>query len=375
MAIKVVKLTQIMKVPETTARKWLLIILIGLWSLATFFYLNRVYNPSVILLEMTHILPGSKVEAVIKGAGIEDLSLRYEKPMGEGRLVMTTGGDGIMEQVAMVEGYVLMSGEKNKAVIGDQVAIQVFNTYQAVGKEINLGGHWYRVTGVMENSNDMMVSYEEEHMDEGWHKMTVRYLPPEGNRQNIVIRDVERALALNGLHYHHKLHYRELMNFHLNLAVISALFMLMHTIFGLYYYFHRRAVAVVRLWKIKRNTTQGYRFVVSENSVHALAAKLLLAIAGVSLTGYWLIKQVRLPDEFLPDNLFSPSSWWVKLGSLWAQGNVFIENGITGIYKTSLMSWLVLLTITTALLIKWAIGKEEVKESEISETAMGTSES
>jgi len=374
MAIKRDRFAQIIKVPEPRVRKWLLIGLIGLWSLATFFYLNRVYNPSVILMEMTHILPGSKVEAVIKGAGIEDLTLRYEKPMFEGRLIMTTGGDHIMEQISMVEGYLLMPGEKNKAVIGDQVAIQAFNTYQAVGKEIHLDGHWYRVTGVMEDSSDMMVFYEEEHMDEGWHKMTVRYLPPEGNRRNIVIRDVERALALNGIRYHHKLHYEEWMNVHLNVAVFSALYMLFQVILWLYHFFHRSTVAVVRRWRLVRNTTQGHRFIASEKSLHALVAKLMLAITGVSLTGYGLMKQLRLPDEFLPDNLFSPSSWGVKLGSLWDKGDSIIENGITGIYKTSLMSWLMLLAITIMLLLKWAIGKEEVKPNETSKTAMGKPE-
>lgn len=374
MAIKGIELTRIMKVPESTARKWLLVCLIGLWSLATFFYLNRLYNPSVIFMEMTHILPGSEVEAVIKGAGIEDITLRYEKPMGEGRLIMTTGGDGIMEQIAMVEGYLLMPGEKNMAVIGDQVAVQSFNSLQALWKEINLGGHWYRVAGVMDDSSDIMVSYGGERVDEGWHKMTVLYLPPEGNRQNVVIRDVERALALNGLHYHHKLHYRDWMNFHLNLAVISALYMLFQWIFWLYHYFHRRTVAVVRRWRLIRNTTQGHRFIASEKSLHALVAKLVFAIASVSLTGFGLMKQLRLPDGFLPDNLFSPNSWWVKLGSLWDKGDSIIENGITGIYKTSLMSWLMLFAITTVLLVRWSIGKEEVKPSDISRKEMGTSE-
>ena len=357
MVTKSIVLNFVKNIPVGTFRKWLLLILLLIWSLATYFYLGVVYNPSVIHMEMVHITPAPKVMGVLQGAGIRDLALGYEKPYGEGRLIMTTGGDAVMERVVMAVGHLIMPGEEKKAVIGDNMAIRDFNTVQAVGREIKVGNQWYQVVGVIDDSWDLMISYGEEQLNDGWHAMNIRYTPPEVNRQDIRIRDVERALALNDLHYHRKVHYDTLINFHLNVAVLSALIMLFLAVIRVYGYLRRQVNAVWSLWKERRNTTQGVHFISTEKVLHRFVFNLMASTMISALMGYWLLKQLRLPDEFLPDNIFSPGSWGIKLGNLWDYWNTLMENGITGIYKTTVFSWLLLTVIVLVLLLKWATKK------------------
>lgn len=352
--------------------RWMIIlVLIASWSMATAFQLRSIYEPRTIEMTLNGIFPADKLITLLRDAGVKEMTLQYQKPFGDGFLIMTTGGEARLKKVDLTAGSLLTPGENRRAVIGDQVARAHFGSDQVLDRRLPVGGETYRVTGVVNRSKDVVISYHPELLDEGWHQQTLWFLPPEGSRPEIRIRDVERSLALNGVSWRRKLQYSQMIHHHQNLALAALLGILFLVGKRCFRRIRGKSREIWNAWKQQRNTTHVTSFLVKHRPLHHLLVFLAVTGMGGWLALSWTFRQFRLPEGFLPDNLLSPASWRMTLDMQSQAWLSLAEEGITGIHLHSLLSNLGLVTMMLLLLGKWVFWPEQKQGGMIPEKPMG----
>jgi hypothetical protein len=336
--------------------RWiLLLILIICWSMATAYRLQAAYEPRTIEMELRGIHPAGRIETILQDSGVREMTLEYRKPYRNGWLIMTTGGESRLQHVSMTEGSLLTRKENLRAVIGDSVALERFGSYQILGRPITIDDVDFRVTGVLHRSGDVMISYGADRLHQGWVYQTLRFLPPEGPRPEIRIRDVERALALNDVSWSRQIRYNEVVQSHQNRALLAAVALLILGIVQLMGYTRQQIRMIGETWQEQKNTTHGGRFLMGHRPLHVL----LMWLLGTGVCGWiilsWVVKHFKMPEGFLPENLFSPGSWYQTLSDRTGDWLILLEQGMRGIRLQSFLSTLGLWIVLILMLAKWAL--------------------
>ncbi|SCX90817.1 ABC transporter permease [Alkaliphilus peptidifermentans] len=328
--------------------------LIILCSLTGYFYLQENHNPYSVEVFIEDLVTHEKIKEIAQSQSII-YSLNYEIKYRNENVMMTTGYDTMFKNINVIEGNFITMADRNAVVIGDLVSNSYYRTSESVGRNLTILGKEHIVIGVIEDSTDIYVSYDEKLLNRQWDRIILRFMPPSDSIFDRKVEDVKRVIDTNGIRYSEMIVLREKIDSYVN-YIIAAIIGILITLAikpGL-----KLINDIKRLYKgYKENhkTIEWYRYIINNKKSTLKICILLGGGVIVALIMYQLTKIITIPKELIPDNLFSPVSYINQAKSLFEIWYERMNRGFSHFLINRLLVNFSMIAVIFAVQIKWLL--------------------
>lgn len=343
-------------------RKYLLAaVFIALLAISYFYLINK-YNSKTVEFDFSGQISRSDLEnlrkstktLVNKGTGTKELAciVNYTGRYGGSKLIMTSGLDNLANNINMQRGRWIANGETKEAVIGDRAADKLFRSSSVVGQILKLRGQEYKIVGVIKNSKEIYISFEESNRL-NWDKKSIKFIVPDNKRLQLYVELLEGKLKGLGLDIVDVSVYKQEAYRYINIILVIALLILFDRFKKLWKDIDKSARSIYLSYKEQIRAIELYKYVYKyRKDIIAVLLKLLAA----SLLLFAVLKCIALlqiSPGWIPNNLFSPTSYIevIKVNLLSYISR--LENGVSGILlEIHMINLLLILYIGIAIIIK-----------------------
>lgn len=342
-------------------KKLALIAIFAALLAASYLYLSNSYNINTLDFYFSgelsradlEVLRSSTKSLVSKNMSNKALPciLNYRGDYRGSTLIMTTGMDTLITKTSLLKGRWLTHGDIKEAVLGDKAADRLFRSTNALGQTLRVSGEQYRITGIVRNSSDIYISYNE-NQNIQWNKKSISFVIKDQRRLYLYSELLEGKLKALGVNVLDTVVYREQIVRYLNILLLIVIVCLLRMLKRI----AKAAVSSFRLlmedYKLHSRVIELHKYLL--HSWRKAVRVLLLGLLGVGFLGLCigLIRLIKIPPSLLPDNLFAPSSYinMIRLNVETYIGR--LQKGITGLLlQAHIIDYLLLIYIGAATLI------------------------
>lgn len=299
-------------------KKYIVGILFIALMLMSYLYLCNKYNIHTveyafsgdISIEQFEDLRKSTKSLVKKGSINRELIcvVNYIGSYKGNRLIMTTGFDNFIQSIPLMEGSFISDNQVNEAVIGDKAADRLFRSMNVVGQSINIHKQKYKIIGVIKNSDDIYINFDES-SNISWSKKNIKFIIENQKYLYLYTEMLEGRLRVLNLEILESVLYKQEAYQYINILLVAILFLLISATkkkidkvirssketYGRYKEQHRH-IEIIQYLKKHINTISQ---IIKE-----------LFLSAIYLTA--MIKCIvflQIPPTAVPSNLFSLSSY------------------------------------------------------------------
>lgn len=343
-------------------KKIYILVLILLWALGSYFYLQEKYNPYTVEVYLDSPVSYGKVRDVAIKNRTRHHVINYSMTYIEGRLVMTTGQDGMFQSMKLLNGSFITNEREQVVVIGDYIADKYFRTTNVIGRKLPILGEEFLIIGVIPKSRDYFFSYQEDLLDQRWDHITFKYEPDNHEHLDIRVRDMSQALRRYEIMYSDMTIYRDRMQDYINYMIISIVGIFIIFLVRPYRWLQNQIKSLWVEYQKQRVRLEWYKFIHHYNKTFF---KIMLLVFGgfLSILGiFHLVKFIKIPELLFPDNLFSPTSYFNMFRNIY---NLWIQRmyrGVTSILIDTVLIHLGLLFGLVTHLLIWVYYRNETLE-------------
>lgn len=327
---------------------------IGL-MLTSYLYLTCKYNIHTveyaftgdISFEQFEDLRKSTKTLVKKGSANKELIcvMNYIGSYKGNRLIMTTGFDNLVKSIPLVKGNFISDNQIKEAVIGDKAADRLYRSMNVVGQTITIHKQEYKITGIIKNSNDIYITFDES-SNIGWSKKNIKFIIENQKYLYLYIEMIEGKLRILDLEILESVIYKQEAFLYINILLVVILFFLIKEA--------KKQInkAIKSSKEIHAGYEEQHRHIeiiqyLNKNINTIFQIIIELFLSAIYLTA--IIKCIvflQIPPVVIPNNLFALSSYVevIKLNV----NNYFnrLDYGISGLTRdTHVINLLILLAL------------------------------
>jgi hypothetical protein len=299
-------------------KKYIVGILFITLMLTSYLYLSNKYNIHTVEYAFEGDLSYKQFEGlrkstkslVKKASTNKELIcvVNYIGSFNGNRLIMTTGFDNLIKNIPIVEGSFIGDNQIKQAVVGDKAADRLFRSMNVVGQTINIHKQEYIITGVIKNSEEIYITFDES-SNISWSKKNIKFIIENQKYLNLYTEMIEGKLRILNLDVLNPIIYRQEAYLYINIMftmIALVLFRIMkkktveaihisREIYADYIVQSRK----IELFKYFRKNKKGiFRL------VKPLFLSAICFIAIISCISYF-----QIPANLIPNNLFALSSY------------------------------------------------------------------
>lgn len=325
-------------------KKYIIGILFIAFLLTSYLYLTYKYNIDTveyafvgdISFEQFEDLRKSTKTLVNKSSTNKELIcvVNYIGSFKGNRLIMTTGFDNLVKNISMVKGNFISDNQIKEAVLGDKAADRLFRSINVVGQTISIFEQEYKITGVIKNSDDIYITFDE-NSNISWNKKNIKFIIENQKYLYLYTEMIEGKLRILNLEILERVIYKQEAYLYINIMLVTIVFLLITATQKQIdkaigssketyadYEEQRRHIEIIEYLKKHVNTI--------------LQIIIELFLSAIYLTA--IIKCIvflQIPPTAIPNNLFALSSY-VEVIKLNAD-NYFnrLDYGISGLTRDS----------------------------------------
>lgn len=326
------------------------------------FYLINKYNSKAVEFDFSgqlskadiYNLRSSTKTLVNNNYGNKELPciVNFIGRYGSSKLIMTTSMDTLAKEINLQKGRWIANGDLKEAVLGDKTADRLFRNSDVVGHSFRLYGQDYRIVGVIRNSSEIYISFDDDSRI-AWSRKSIKFIVEDEKRLPLYVELLEGKLKGLGLDVNDINIYKQEAYWYINIVLAIAIFYLYKLSRRLWSEINRPARQIYLNYKEQSRTIELYKYIYkNRNDMLFLLLKLLLA-GLILLIGIKCITLLQIPSTLIPNNLFSPTSY-IEVIKVNLQSYINrLENGITGILlEIHIINILLLIYISIAFIIK-----------------------
>lgn len=340
-------------------KKYIAIILFIAVMLTSYLYLSDKYNIHTVEYAFEGDLSYKQFEGLRKStkslikkeSSNKELicGVNYIGSFKGNRLIMTTGFDNLIKNIPMVEGSFIGDYQIKQAVIGDKAADRLFRSINVVGQTINIHKQEYIITGVIKNSEEIYIAFDES-SNISWSKKNVKFIIENQKYLNLYIEMIEGKLRTLDLDVMNPVIYKQEAYRYKNImftAIILFLFGIMkkktmeaiHISREIYADYIEQSRRIELIKYLRKNKKGIFRL------VKPLFLSAIYFIAIIKCISYF-----QIPAGLIPNNLFALSSY---VNVIKQNADIFLSRlnyGISGItLDTQIINVITFATFTAIL--------------------------
>lgn len=335
-------------------------IFVALLAISHFYLINK-YNSKTVEFYFSGQLSKSDIynlrsstkTLVNRNYGNKELPciVNFNGRYDSSKLIMTTGNDALVKTISLQQGRWIADGGMKEAVLGDKAADQLFRSSGVVGQSLSLYGQDYRIVGVIKNSSEIYISFDE-NSKITWGRKNIKFIIEDDKRLQLYVELLEGKLKGLGLNVIDINIFKQEAYWYINLILAIVLFYLYKLFRSFWSSIDLSSRQIYSSYREQSRTIELYKYILqNKNDVKKLSFKLLIECL-VLLAAIKCITLLQISPSLIPNNLFSPSSY-IEVIKVNLQSYISrLENGITGILLEMHMINILLLTyIVTAFII------------------------
>ena len=258
------------------------------------------------------------------------------------KLIMTTGYDNLIKNISMVKGRFIGGIQAREAVLGDKVADKLFRSIDVVGQVISINKQGYKIVGVIKNSEDIYITFDES-SNVNWSKKNVKFIIENQKFLYLYTEMLESKLRILNLEVLERVVYKQEAYLYINIMLITIILLLIKA----------TKKQIGRVIRSTKETYDEYReqsryieFIEylkkHINAIYQIIIKLFLSAIYLSAI-ITCIAILQIPPTAIPNNLFALSSY-VEVINLNANNYIKrLDYGIIGITRDGLIINLIIL--------------------------------
>ncbi|MDF2521402.1 MAG: hypothetical protein K0R84_2030 [Clostridia bacterium] len=332
-------------------RKHILTAIFVVLLAVSYFYITNRYNIKAVEYDFEGQLSKTDIEAISKSLKNlpgsqenKDISfiINFADRYRGSKLIMTTGMDYMAKDIPIAAGRFLISGEVPEAVLGDVAADKFFRNSNAVGAGLSIYGKEYKVVGVIKNSDEIFISYDENSKVE-WSKKSIKFIVKDIKGIYLDIELLEGMLKSLGLDAASPVVYKQEAYGYVNIILILVIYILSSVIRRQWRKTDRQGREIYSDYKMQSRTTELHKYIIRSRRKIASYILKLLKIAALLALIIMCVKLLQIPPRLIPANLFAPSSYIEVVRMNLRSYTDRLENGISGILMETHMINLVLM--------------------------------
>lgn len=290
-------------------RKWSMVAAVLLFLLSSYLYLINKYNPDTVEFYFSGSPSKSNIRKLLDTGKGKVSVVNFTMPYKGHRLIMTTGFDTMTEIMPLQKGSWQLDMGGQQAVIGDKVADEYFNSANAVGNKITVYDRSYEIKGIIRNSNDIYVPYDDKLQTYNWQRKTVKCNLENDKYFYLNIETLETQFNAMGLEVFDVIVYKEKLYGYINLAICIALCILVYFAAKLVKHNVRQIKKLVSIYRLESRTTEWSAYMVRNSSALIKILFSLLSLLILAFCFCSLLRLLEIPPSMVPDNLFSLDSY------------------------------------------------------------------
>jgi hypothetical protein len=299
-------------------KKYIAIILFIAVMLTSYLYLSNKYNIHTVEYAFEGDLSYKQFEGLRKStkslikkeSSNKELIcvVNYIGSFKGNRLIMTTGFDNLIKNIPVVEGSFIGDNQIKQAVLGDKAADRLFRSMNVVGQTINIHKQEYIITGVIKNSEEIYITFDES-SDISWSKKNVKLIIENQEYLDLYTEMIEGKLRILNLDVLNPIIYRQEVYLYINIMFATIVLFLCRimkkkTVKALHisreiYVDYIEKSRKIELIKYFRKNKKGIFRLIQELFLSAICF-----IAIISCISYF-----QIPGDLIPNNLFALSSY------------------------------------------------------------------
>jgi len=121
---------------------------------------NR-FDPNEINLDLERPYKGMMIDSRMMETGTEVYSVHYITRVARKEVVYVEGNDRFFSKEPLVNGRWLDFGDVKKVLISKDIAESQYKTYECLGQTFNFNNKVYKIVGILDTDNKIMMSYSE----------------------------------------------------------------------------------------------------------------------------------------------------------------------------------------------------------------------
>lgn len=268
------------------------------------------------------------------------------------KVIMTSGLDRLTNEINLKDGRWIANGDIKEAVLGDRFADKIYRSADIVGRSFRLFGQDYRIVGIIKNSNEIYISFDESSRIE-WGKKSIKFIIEDDKRLPLYVELLQGKLKSLGLNVTDVNVYKQEAYLYINIILVITMLAFLQAFRKLWKDIYKSARQLCSSYKEQFRTIELHRYMFKNKKDIAV---LLLKLIIESILLFTAIKCVRLmqvPPDIIPQNLFSPSSY-IEVIKMKLQNYISrMENGISGILlEVHIINILLIIYIGLAAILK-----------------------
>lgn len=328
--------------------------------LASYAYLLYSYNTETVEFDFIGQLSPEELQEIIQGSSIKAYVINFVMPYQGHRLIMTTGYDTLMENIQLSKGSWQLAIGAKQTILGDKAADKYFRNVNVIGNTMTIYERSYEVQGIVKNSDDIYIPYDEELKALNWQKKMVKCNFKKDKYFYLAIDTFRTKLNALGLDVYDSIIYKEIMYIYINLAIGIALCILLLLGMHLIKLDAREIKKLASGYLEEKRTSEWYAYIARNSRSIVKIFAVILAILLIMYCIIRLVKLMELPPSMVPDNLFSLSSYIKTIRLNFEKYLLHLRNGSSDILISSKM-----INAILVLLIFFVLTIEVVKSVKV----------
>jgi hypothetical protein len=224
------------------------------------------------------------------------------------RLIMTTGFDHFVKNIPLIKGSFISDSQLREAAIGDKAADRLFRSINVVGQTINIDKKVYKITGVIKNSEEIYITFDES-SNIKWSKRNIKFMIQNQKYLYLYTEMLEGKLRTLNLEILDRVIYKQQAYLYINLMLVTLVLFLFSTM-------KKKSIKTISISReiVADYIEQSRRIEMikyfRKNIGHVLQfIKELFLVAIYFIAAIKCISYFQIPPNLVPKNLFALSSY------------------------------------------------------------------
>lgn len=326
----------------------------------SYFYITDRYNIKAVEYDFEGQLSKTDIEAISKS--LKNLPhsqenkdipfiINFTDRYRGSKLIMTTGMDYMAKDIPIIEGRFLVWGDFPQVVLGDKAADKFFRNSNAVGASLSIYGQEYKVVGIVKNSDEIFISFDENSRIE-WSKKNIKFIIKDIKDIYLDIELLEGMLKSLGLDAASPVVYKQEAYGYVNAILALAIYILSLALRRQWRQADREGRAIYSGYKVQSRTTELHKYIIRSRKEIGSFALQLLKMSALLVLIIMCIKLLQIPPRLIPANLFAPSSYIEVVRMNLSSYAGRLENGISGILlETHMINLMLMVYLGIAFIV------------------------
>ncbi len=221
---------------------------------------------------------------------------------------MTTGFDNLVKHIPIVKGNFINDNQLREAAIGDKAADRLFRNINIVGQNISIFKQEYIITGVIKNSDDIYITF-----DEGgnisWSKKNIKFIIENQKYLYLYTEMLEGKLRILNLDVLDRVIYKQEAYMYINIMIVVIVIFLFEIMKKQIDKTVRSFKEICTGYKEQSRSIEVSKYLKKRvNDIFWIAKDMFLSVVNLAAI-IKCISFLQIPTDMIPNNLFALTSY------------------------------------------------------------------